>query len=226
QPRPARPPALPRGPRSAGHDDRRAPAASVRRHRARRRHDRHRLPRETALRALDQRRLLLHAARGPRAPRRTLSARARAAGVAGGGRPAARLPPRGLLGLHGHVQGRGDAQRPVGERRGAVEDLGVRSAFVTGGYGLLGSWLCRALLDRGVRVAVLQRDEAAVTALALDGTEARCTVVRGDVRDVALIERVLGEEEVDTVFHLAAQTVVLTALHSPMSTWETNIRGT
>jgi len=102
----------------------------------------------------------------------------------------------------------------------------VRSAFVTGGYGLLGSWLCRALLDRGVRVAVLQRDEAAVTALALDGTEARCTVVRGDVRDVALIERVLGEEEVDTVFHLAAQTVVLTALHSPMSTWETNIRGT
>jgi CDP-glucose 4,6-dehydratase len=107
-----------------------------------------------------------------------------------------------------------------------VEDVGVRSAFVTGAYGLLGSWLCRALLDRGVRVAVLQRDEAAVSALALDGTEARCTVVHGDVRDVELLERVLGEEEVDTVFHLAAQTVVLTAMHSPMSTWETNVRGT
>ena len=107
-----------------------------------------------------------------------------------------------------------------------MEDVGVRSAFVTGAYGLLGSWLCRALLDRGVRVAVLQRDEAAVTALALDGTEARCTVVRGDVRDLELLERVLGEEEVDTVFHLAAQTVVLTALHSPLSTWETNVRGT
>jgi CDP-glucose 4,6-dehydratase len=104
--------------------------------------------------------------------------------------------------------------------------VGVRSAFVTGAYGLLGSWLCRALVDRGVRVAVLQRDEAAVSALALDGTEARCTVVRGDVRDVELLERVLGEEEVDTVFHLAAQTVVLTALHSPLSTWETNVRGT
>jgi CDP-glucose 4,6-dehydratase len=107
-----------------------------------------------------------------------------------------------------------------------VEDLGVRSAFVTGGYGLLGSWLCRALLDRGVRVAVLQRDQPAVSALALDGTERRCTVVRGDVRDAELLERVLGEEEVDTVFHLAAQTVVGTALHSPMSTWETNVRGT
>jgi CDP-glucose 4,6-dehydratase len=107
-----------------------------------------------------------------------------------------------------------------------VEDLGVKSAFVTGAYGLLGSWLCRALLDGGARVAVLQRDVAAVSALALDGTEARCTVVRGDVRDVELIERILGEEEVDTVFHLAAQTLVGTARQSPLSTWETNVRGT
>ena len=102
----------------------------------------------------------------------------------------------------------------------------MRSAFVTGAYGLLGSWLCRALLERDVRVAVLQRDATPASALALDGTEARCTVVRGDVRDVELLERVLGEEEVDTVFHLAAQTVILTALHSPLSTWETNVRGT
>jgi CDP-glucose 4,6-dehydratase len=102
----------------------------------------------------------------------------------------------------------------------------MRSAFVTGAYGLLGSWLCRALLDRGVRVAVLQRDAAPISALTLDGTEERCTVIRGDVRDLELLERVLGEEEVDTVFHLAAQTVVLTALHSPLSTWETNVRGT
>ena len=102
----------------------------------------------------------------------------------------------------------------------------MRSAFVTGAYGLLGSWLCRALLDGGARVAVLQRDVAAVSALALDGTEARCTVVRGDVRDVELIERILGEEEVDTVFHLAAQTLVGTARQSPLSTWETNVRGT
>jgi CDP-glucose 4,6-dehydratase len=107
-----------------------------------------------------------------------------------------------------------------------VEDVGVRSAFVTGAYGLLGSWLCRALLDRDVRVAVLQRDATPASALALDGTEARCTVVRGDVRDVELLDRVLGEEEVDTVFHLAAQTVVGTALQSPLSTWETNVRGT
>jgi CDP-glucose 4,6-dehydratase len=107
-----------------------------------------------------------------------------------------------------------------------VEDVGVKSALVTGAYGLLGSWLCRALLDGGARVVVLQRDVAAVSALALDGTEARCTVVRGDVRDLELLERILGEEEVDTVFHLAAQTLVGTAQQSPLSTWETNVRGT
>jgi CDP-glucose 4,6-dehydratase len=114
----------------------------------------------------------------------------------------------------------------VGERRGALEGVGVRSAFVTGAYGLLGSWLCRALLDAGARVTVLRRDEAPASALRLDGTEARCTVVHGDVRDLELLERVLGEEEVDTVFHLAAQTIVGTAQRSPLSTWETNVRGT
>jgi CDP-glucose 4,6-dehydratase len=107
-----------------------------------------------------------------------------------------------------------------------MEDVGVNSAFVTGAYGLLGSWLCRALLDRGARVAVLQRDVAAVSALALDGTDERCTVIRGDVRDLELLERALGEQEVDTVFHLAAQTLVGIAQRSPLSTWETNVRGT
>ena len=45
---------------------------------------------------------------------------ARAARTAGRRRPAARPPPRGLLGLHGHLQGRGRAQRPLGRRRGAL----------------------------------------------------------------------------------------------------------
>ncbi|MGZ6695306.1 MAG: NAD-dependent epimerase/dehydratase family protein [Solirubrobacteraceae bacterium] len=107
-----------------------------------------------------------------------------------------------------------------------MADVVMRSVLVTGAYGLLGSWLTRALLDRGARVAVLRRDDAPASALTLEGTEARCTVVRGDVRDLELLDRVLGEEEVDTVFHLAAQTIVGTAQRSPLSTWETNVRGT
>jgi CDP-glucose 4,6-dehydratase len=51
-------------------------------------------------------------------------------------------------------------------------------------------------------------------------------VVRGDVRDQALLERVLGEHEVDTVIHLAAQTIVGIANRNPASTFETNVGGT
>jgi len=102
----------------------------------------------------------------------------------------------------------------------------VSRAFVTGAYGLLGTWLVRALLDRGDGVVVLRRDEPAASALVLEGLEARCDVVPGDVRDAETIERALGDYEVDTVFHLAAQTLVGTARRSPVPTFEANVRGT
>jgi CDP-glucose 4,6-dehydratase len=101
-----------------------------------------------------------------------------------------------------------------------------RSVFVTGAYGLLGSWLVKALLARGARTTVLRRDAVAVSALALEGTEARVNVVHGDVCDAAVMERALGEYEVESVFHLAAQTIVGVANRSPVSTFEANIRGT
>ena len=98
--------------------------------------------------------------------------------------------------------------------------------FVTGAYGLLGSWLVKALLARGAQTSVLKRDAVATSALRLEGTERRVNVVRGDVCDGKLVERALNEYEVDTVFHLAAQTIVGTANRAPVSTFETNIRGT
>jgi CDP-glucose 4,6-dehydratase len=101
-----------------------------------------------------------------------------------------------------------------------------RSVFVTGAYGLLGSWLVGALLARGDRVTVLQRDRAPRSALLLDGVVDRVDVVHGDLNDDGLIARVLGEQGVDTVFHLAAQTIVGTANRSPLATFESNVRGT
>jgi CDP-glucose 4,6-dehydratase len=102
----------------------------------------------------------------------------------------------------------------------------MRSAFVTGAYGLLGSALVPALLDAGVEVTVLRRDSMPRSALVLLGIEERLNVVSGDVTDLSLVSRALGEYEVDTVFHLAAQTLVPTAQRSPLGTWESNIRGT
>lgn len=101
-----------------------------------------------------------------------------------------------------------------------------RSVLVTGGYGLLGSWLVRALVDRGDRVVALQRDRTPRSALLLGDLERQIDVVHGDLCDPGLVARALGEYEVDTVFHLAAQTIVGTANRSPLATFETNMRGT
>jgi CDP-glucose 4,6-dehydratase len=100
------------------------------------------------------------------------------------------------------------------------------SVFVTGAYGLLGSWLVRALVRRGERVVVLRRDRAPRSALLLDGVEDAVDVVHGDLNEPGLVARALGEHEVDTVFHLAAQTIVGTANRSPLATFESNVRGT
>lgn len=98
--------------------------------------------------------------------------------------------------------------------------------LVTGGYGLLGSWLVGRLLAAGARVVLLKRDDVRVSALGLAGHEADCDVVRGDLLDPGLLERVVGEYAVRTAFHLAAQTIVGTANRSPVPTFEANVRGT
>jgi CDP-glucose 4,6-dehydratase len=101
-----------------------------------------------------------------------------------------------------------------------------RSVLVTGAYGLLGSWLVRALLARGDRVVVLRRDRTPRSGLLLDDLERALDVVHGDLLEPGLLARALGEYEVDTVFHLAAQTIVPTANRSPLATFESNVRGT
>ena len=104
--------------------------------------------------------------------------------------------------------------------------LAGRSVFVTGAYGLLGSWLVKALLERGARVTVLRRSPSGCRRWPWRAPSARVDVVDGDICDGGLIERVLDEVEVDTVFHLAAQTIVGVANRSPVPTFEANIRGT
>ncbi|OWK46307.1 UDP-glucose 4-epimerase [Fimbriiglobus ruber] len=101
-----------------------------------------------------------------------------------------------------------------------------RRVFVTGCTGLVGSWTVRALLERGAHVVGLIRDQVAGSELRRAGLEGRIDVVRGSVENYELMERALGEYEVQTVLHLAAQTIVGIANRSPLSTFETNIKGT
>lgn len=107
-----------------------------------------------------------------------------------------------------------------------VSRLRGHSVLVTGAHGLLGAWLVKSLLERGAEVVVIRRDEPALSTLELLGLAGRVASVHGDVCDPVLVARALSEYEVQSVFHLAAQTLVGTANRSPASTFETNVRGT
>ena len=101
-----------------------------------------------------------------------------------------------------------------------------RNVLVTGATGLLGSWMVEDLLDRQANVVAIVRDGVPRSKLALSGVQQRINVVNGDIEDFRLIERTIAEYEVTSVFHLAAQTQVLVANRSPLSTFESNVRGT
>ena len=101
-----------------------------------------------------------------------------------------------------------------------------RPTLVTGATGLIGGWLVRRLLDAEADVVCLVRDWVPQSEFVHAGLIDRATVVNGDVRSQSLLERVLGEYEIDTVIHLAAQTIVGIANRNPVSTFKTNIGGT
>jgi CDP-glucose 4,6-dehydratase len=101
-----------------------------------------------------------------------------------------------------------------------------RPVFVTGCTGLVGAWLVKELLDARAHVVGLVRDQVAGSNLRRLGLDQRIDIVHGCVEDEPLLERALGEYEIRTVFHLAAQTIVGIANRNPLSTFESNIRGT
>ena len=101
-----------------------------------------------------------------------------------------------------------------------------RNVFVTGITGFLGSHLARALVARGANVVGLIRDRVPRSFLYEDQTDRRVTLVEGNLEDLALLERALGEHEIDTVFHVAAQAIVGVANRNPISTFRANIEGT
>jgi CDP-glucose 4,6-dehydratase len=100
-----------------------------------------------------------------------------------------------------------------------------RPVAVTGATGFLGSHLTSVLAALGARVVVLVRDAVPSSAIR-DGWWPKVSIVNGPVEDQALMERMLGEYDVATVFHLAAQTQVGVANRNPVPTYEANVRGT
>jgi len=101
-----------------------------------------------------------------------------------------------------------------------------RNVLVTGCTGFLGFWLTRELVDRGANVVGLVRDMVPRLPFFATGLDRKIATVQGCVEDRVVIDRVVGEYEVDTVFHLAAQAIVPIAYTDPTITFEANIKGT
>jgi len=113
------------------------------------------------------------------------------------------------------------------EKMGLTSDFWKdRPVFVTGATGLLGSWMVKRLVQAGADVVCLVRDWVPQSEFERTRLSDQVKVVRGDLNGQYLLERVLGEYEIDTVMHLAAQTIVTVANRNPISTFETNIAGT
>ena len=101
-----------------------------------------------------------------------------------------------------------------------------RTTLVTGATGLVGSWVANKLYEAGADVVCLIRDEVPQSELVRSDLISKVKVVKGDICDRDLMERVLGEYEIDTVMHLAAQAIVGIANRNPVTTFEANIQGT
>ncbi|TYQ16889.1 UNVERIFIED_CONTAM: CDP-glucose 4,6-dehydratase [Acetivibrio alkalicellulosi] len=101
-----------------------------------------------------------------------------------------------------------------------------RNVFISGCTGFLGSYLAKELVRQGANVVGLVRDSVPQSFLYQGDEYKKIKFINGDLEDVSLLERVLGEYEVDTVFHVAAQAIVGVANRNPISTFESNIKGT
>jgi len=101
-----------------------------------------------------------------------------------------------------------------------------RNVLVTGCTGLLGSWLTKTLVERGAELTGLIRDLVPKSNLNWSGFNDKINIVRGELEDYPNLERALNEYEIETVFHLGAQTIVGIANRNPLSTFDSNIKGT
>ena len=101
-----------------------------------------------------------------------------------------------------------------------------KKVFITGINGFIGGNLAKGLIDRGAEVFGLVRNASRHTQLFYEKLDHSVTLIEGDITDKGLLARVISEERIETVFHLAAQVEVGVGLANPYLTFETNTRGT
>jgi CDP-glucose 4,6-dehydratase len=101
-----------------------------------------------------------------------------------------------------------------------------KRVLITGTTGMVGSWLAKDLIKRNASVVALVRDIDYQTEFYRSGDYLKANIVNGALEDFSVVQRAINEHEIDTVFHLGAQTIVGAGYREPLQTFESNIRGT
>jgi len=101
-----------------------------------------------------------------------------------------------------------------------------RKVLVTGATGFIGSWLVKELLKREVKVFALVRKTTSHAIGQNNIGNDELTWIKGRVENLGLLEKTIRLNNIETIFHLAAKNVNIGKALSPVSTFETNLRGT
>ncbi len=98
--------------------------------------------------------------------------------------------------------------------------------LVTGADGFIGSWVAKELIGKGANVFTIVRDIKKYNNIDVFGLREKINIIHGDLINFDVCNRIMEEYEISMCFHLAAQAIVGTANLSPLSTFESNIKGT
>jgi CDP-glucose 4,6-dehydratase len=90
----------------------------------------------------------------------------------------------------------------------------------------VGTWLIRSLIKKKAHVIAFIRDPNPQSDFYRSGDFRQTEIISGSLESFSSLERAITENEIDTVFHLGAQAIVGAAFRNPLSTFESNIRGT
>lgn len=101
-----------------------------------------------------------------------------------------------------------------------------KNVLITGINGFIGGNLCKSLLLKGANIFGLVRNYNKTSFLFFENLDNKIKIIEGDIVNPSLLEGILSENNIDFVFHLAAQVEVGVAMNNPYLTYETNVRGT
>ncbi|MCF7907819.1 MAG: GDP-mannose 4,6-dehydratase [Candidatus Omnitrophica bacterium] len=101
-----------------------------------------------------------------------------------------------------------------------------KRVLITGYEGFLGSNLAKVLLNFGAKISGLdiltRRKDTILTQKEL----AKIKIIKGNVDNLSLVKRILRNDKIEVIFHLAAEALVGECLKRPVKGFSTNIKGT